>query len=162
MEYSFKEYIDTFVTQKLKDDEKDTRFKLDEYIQNKIDCFNDSRNTFIVDNTKITYFRMLSKHVHKHELALGKDLKYFTPPQVKRVISGIVSYSYMTKRSAYAAIAYYFNWCVIRKEISYNPCDSIDTTDLFEVNSRVAKSQYMPLEDFYLYLDSLECTDVYI
>ena len=66
----------------------------------------------------------------------------------------------MTKRSTYAAIEYYFNWCVIRKEISYNPCDSIDTTDLFAVNSRVAKSQYMPLEDFYLYLDSLECTDV--
>lgn len=135
--------------------------KFDEYENNKIDWLRDDENNgYIAEKTKITYYRLLDVHVHSLEVANNKDLRKFTSVEIENLIKGAITNSSATKRGIFAAINNYMIYNVERGFISYNPCDSIPTVDLFEVNNKALKEQYMPLDEFYAYVDGLSADDV--
>lgn len=135
--------------------------KFDEYENNKINWLRDDENNgYISEKTKITYYRLLDVHVHSVEVANNKDLRKFTSVEVENLVKSAITNSGATKRGIFAAINNYMIYNVERGFISYNPCDSISTTDLFEVNNKALKEQYMPLDEFYKYIDKLSADDV--
>lgn len=135
--------------------------RFDEYENNKIEWLrDDDNNGYISEKTKITYYRLLDVHVHSLEVANNKDLRKFTSVEIENLIKGAITNSSATKRGIFAAINNYMIYNVERGFISYNPCDSILTVgDLFEVNNKALKEQYMPLDEFYAYIDSLSSAD---
>ena len=140
---------------------EDKNLKFDEYENNKINWLNDDENNgYIAEKTKITYYRLLDVHVHSSEIANNKDLRKFTSVEIENLVKGAITNSSTTKRAIFAAINNYMIYNVERGFISYNPCDSIPTTDLFEVNNKALKEQYMPLDEFYEYVDVLSADDV--
>lgn len=135
--------------------------KFDEYENNKINWLRDDENNgYISEKTKITYYRLLDVHVHSSEIANNKDLRKFTSVEIESLVKGAITNSSTTKRAIFAAINNYMIYNVERGFISYNPCDSIPTTDLFEVNNKALKEQYMTLDGFYKYIDKLSADDV--
>ena len=135
--------------------------KFDEYENNKINWLRDDENNgYISEKTKITYYRLLDVHVHSVEVANNKDLRKFTSVEIENLVKGAITNSSTTKRAIFAAINNYMIYNVERGFISYNPCDSIPTTDLFEVNNKALKEQYMPLDEFYAYVDELSADNV--
>lgn len=135
--------------------------KFDEYENNKINWLRDDENNgYISEKTKITYYRLLDVHVHSSEIANNKDLRKFTSVEIESLVKGAITNSSITKRAIFAAINNYMIYNVERGFISYNPCDSISTTDLFEVNNKALKEQYMTLDEFYKYIDKLSADDV--
>ena len=140
---------------------EDKNLKFDEYENNKIDWLRDDENNgYIAEKTKITYYRLLDVHVHSSEIANNKDLRKFTSVEIESLVKGAITNSSTTKRAIFAAINNYMIYNVERGFISYNPCDSIPTTDLFEVNNKALKEQYMPLDEFYEYVDGLSADNV--
>lgn len=135
--------------------------KFNEYQENKIDWLNDDENNgYIAEKTKITYWRLLEVHAHSLEIANNKDLRRFTSVEIESLVKSAITNSGATKRGIFAAINNYMIYNIERGFISYNPCDSILTTDLFEVNNKALKEQYMPLDEFYEYVDILSADDV--
>lgn len=113
--------------------------------------------------TKITYYRLIERHVHSIELMYDKDLYDFTATEIKNLMMSLVSNSRDTKKSVYSAINSYITWAVERGfNFVGNPCDSIDPTaeGLYSINVAASKKAYMPLNEFYEWIDGLDATDV--
>lgn len=140
---------------------KDEELKI--YQKNKKKWLDDDvENGHINEKTKITYWRLLNTHILKLETWYMKDLMKFTSVEIINAIKSSVTNSPSTKRSLYAAINNYLSYCVKIGEIFYNPCDTIDPVeiDLFSVNKVALKKSYMPLKDFYKYINRLCADDV--
>ncbi len=122
----------------------------------------DSGNGHIAEKTKITYWRLLNSHILELEKKYTKDLMNFTSIEIVNAVKSSVTNSTSTKSALYSAINNYLTYCVEIGEIFYNPCDTIDPVaiDLFAVNKIALKRSYMPLNEFYKYIDELCADDV--
>lgn len=121
----------------------------------------DNNNGYLSDKTKITYWRLFNSNVFNLEEVYNKDVRNFTSIEITNLIKSAITNSATTKKVLYSAINNYLVYCVERGHITYNQCDSIDTTEgLFEINAKAMKSNYMRLDEFYKYIDSLEASDV--
>lgn len=132
---------------------------LDDFQKNKMIWLDTLENEI----TKITYFRLINKHVHALEKMYDKDLYDFTATEIKNLMMSLVTNSRDTKKSIYSAINSYIAWAVSRGfNFTGNPCDSIDPTieGLYEINIVAGKKAYMPLDEFYEWLNSLDATDI--
>ena len=137
------------------------RLEYDIYEKNKIEWLKDNENNgYISDKTKKTYYNLLSSHVHSLEVAKGKDLNRFTSIEIESLIKSSITNNRYTKRSIYSAINNYLIYCTERGIISYNQCDGMSKENLFIVNAKALQKQYMPLDDFYKFINKLEGTDV--
>lgn len=137
--------------------------ELNIYQKNKKNWLDDDvNNGYIAEKTKITYWRLLNTHVLGLEENYMKDLMKFTSVEVINTVKSAVTNSPSTKRALYAAINSYLTYCTDIGEIFYNPCDTIDVADadLFAVNKKALKKSYMPLDEFYAYVDGLSADDV--
>ena len=137
--------------------------ELNVYQKNKKNWLDDDvNNGYIAEKTKITYWRLLNTHVLGLEENYMKDLMKFTSVEVMNTVKSAVTNSPSTKRALYAAINSYLTYCTDIGEIFYNPCDTIDVADadLFAVNKKALKKSYMPLDEFYEYINRLSADDV--
>ena len=136
------------------------RDKLNKYQSTKVEWLESEDNGIISDLTKITYYRIFNTHILPMEEAKGKDVRFFTAVEIETLIKGIITNSMNMKRTVYSAINSYISWSVERGEVTFNPCDSIMTEDLFKISARAIKSIYTRLDEFYKYIDALICTDI--
>ena len=136
------------------------RDKLNKYQSTKVEWLESEDNGIISDLTKITYYRIFNTHILPMEEAKGKDVRFFTAVEIETLIKGIITNSMNMKRTVYSAINSYISWSVERGEVTFNPCDSIMTEDLFKISARAIKSIYTRLDEFYKYIDTLICTDI--
>ena len=134
--------------------------ELNKYQSNKVEWLESKDNGIISDLTKITYYRIFNTHILPMEEAKGKDVRFFTAVEIETLIKGIITNSMNMKRTVYSAINSYISWSVERGEVTFNPCDSIMTEDLFKISARAIKSIYTRLDEFYKYIDTLICTDI--
>ena len=134
--------------------------ELNKYQSNKVEWLESKDNGIISDLTKITYYRIFNTHVLPMEETKRKDVRFFSPGEIKTLIKGIITNSMNMKRTVYSAINSYISWSVERGEVTFNPCDSIMTEDLFKISARAIKSIYTRLDEFYKYIDTLICTDI--
>nr|DAX85663.1 MAG TPA: tyrosine recombinase [Caudoviricetes sp.] len=130
---------------------------ISEYEENKITWINDDENNgYLSERTKITYLGVMNTHILDVEKMYNKDLRLFTSVEIQNLVKSAITNSVSTKRTIFAAINNYMVYCVLRGFISYNPCDVIDTTNLFKVNIKVHQKNYTTLDGFYEFLDNLD------
>ena len=130
---------------------------ISEYEENKITWINDDENNgYLSERTKITYLGVMNIHILDVEKMYNKDLRLFTSVEIQNLVKSAITNSVSTKRTIFAAINNYMVYCVLRGFISYNPCDVIDTTNLFKVNIKVHQKNYTTLDGFYEFLDNLD------
>lgn len=131
--------------------------EISEYEENKITWINDDENNgYLSERTKITYLGVMNTHILDVEKMYNKDLRLFTSVEIQNLVKSAITNSVSTKRTIFAAINNYMVYCVLRGFISYNPCDVIDTTNLFKVNIKVHQKNYTTLDGFYEFLDNLD------
>lgn len=131
---------------------------LDEFQKFKANWLEESN--YYVFNSKRSYWRILKK-AHKTEEVKGKDLFDFDKQEIIQLVKYLPTKSITTKRQLYNVIVKYMEWAC-EKGYNYggNPCDTIDTKELFTVNELAFKEQYIEISDFIKFMYDLDCSDV--
>ncbi|WP_017212204.1 HNH endonuclease [Clostridium beijerinckii] len=111
--------------------------------------------------SKVNYWRLINGKVHKTELIKGKDLFDFDKQEIIQLVKYLPTKSIRTKRQLYAVILKYMEWACL-KGYNYvgNPCDTIVTKELYTINERAFKEQYIEKDEFVNFVYGLECSDV--
>ena len=95
----------------------------DKLYKNKLDFLNelyDNQNT--LKRLWSTYIR----HIHQHELLLGKDCMFFDENEVDEVIASRFTYSSSTKQGILFFIKTYKTWGMGRGDIQGNSADTLN------------------------------------
>ena len=75
--------------------------ELNKYQSNKVEWLESKDNGIISDLTKITYYRIFNTHVLPMEETKRKDVRFFSPGEIKSLIKGIITNSMNMKRTVY-------------------------------------------------------------
>lgn len=140
-------------------DENMSYDRLDEYQKHKADWLEET--TRYLNKTKRTYWIHLNTKVHYIEDSKGKDLFDFDKQEIIKLVKYAPTNSLASKTALYTIIVRYMDWAC-EKGLNYvgNPCDTIDTKELFVINKLAFKKSYQTLQEFYEFISELECTDV--
>jgi integrase len=114
------------------------------------------------DVTKRNYYISLDSKVNYAEVAKGKDLYDWNKEEIIKLVKNMATKSRSSKISLFSIISMYINWAVERG-FNYvgNPCDTIDTKDLFTPSELALKESYQDLQEFYDFIFDLQhCSDV--
>jgi integrase len=132
---------------------------LDEFQKNKADWLQEIK--VYSDTTKRTYWLLLNGKVNPQEVIKGKDLYDWDKQEIMKLIKYTPTTKKATKIALYTAITRYMDWAC-EKGLNYvgNPCDTIDTSELFTINEVALKESYQTLQEFYDFILGLDCTDV--
>ena len=133
---------------------------LNEYLKRKADWLEEVEDRYS-DTTKRTYWILLTTRVNFLELNKEKELYNWTKQEIIQAIKTTATTSMTTKSMLFTTISNYIGWAY-KKGYNYvgNPCDSIDTTGLFDVSDEAKKQQYKTLQEFNEFIYGLDCTDV--
>jgi hypothetical protein len=141
-------------------DEGVTYEGLNQYLKRKADWLEEVENKYS-DTTKRTYWILLNTRVNFLELSKEKELYDWNKQEIIQTIKTTATTSSTTKSMLFTTISNYIAWAY-KKGYNYvgNPCDSIDTTGLFDVSDEAKKQQYKTLQEFNEFIYGLDCTDV--
>lgn len=133
--------------------------ELNEFQKNKADWI--EKTGRYADTTKRTYWIMLNSKVNFVEMYKNKDLYDFSKNEIIKLIENTQTTSISTKITLYSVIVRYMDWAYKEGiKNGENPCDMIETRDLFTINELAFKSSYKPLQEFYDFILDLNCSDV--
>lgn len=113
------------------------------------------------DATKKAYWVNLNTKVADEEVSKNKDLYDWNKDEIIKLIKDMPTKSYATKTQVYTAIVRYMEWTYKEgNKEGENPCDSINTKELFAINEIVLHESYIELQKFYDFILELNCSDV--
>lgn len=111
-------------------------------------------------NTKRSYWVDLNS-IRYFEQAYDRDLYQFSKSEIEEIIRTKPTSRIGVKKTLLSVISMYIDYCCERGlNLSGNPCNEIDTDNLFEVNHRLLVNNYTVLEDFYSMIDNLSISDI--
>jgi hypothetical protein len=112
---------------------------LDKFQKFKADWLED--NNGYTNNTKQTYWGLINTKVHGYEVNKGKDLFDFDKQEIIKLVKYTPAKKPSTKTQLYSAIVKYMEWAC-GKGYNYvgNPCDTIDTKEMFTANELHTKN----------------------
>jgi len=133
--------------------EKDLSYRdLDLLRKNKADWL---ANSDYAENTKKSYWIHFNS-IRPFETKKSKDLCWFTKDEIEEVMNSKEAKRLKVRQSLYSVIKKYMVYSFDRGIISYNPCDDIDSASLLGE----PKVNYVRLDEFYNFIDSLEMSDI--
>lgn len=112
-------------------------------------------------NTKKVYWVIFNSKVNMFEIKKNKDLYDFNKEEIIEVVRNSETKVITNKQILYTVIVRYMDWAYKEGiKVGENPCDSIDTKELFTIDELAFKESYRTLQEFYDFILGLNCSDV--
>ncbi|AQS04003.1 hypothetical protein [Clostridium beijerinckii] len=112
-------------------------------------------------NTKKVYWSVLNLYVNFVELHKNKDLYEWDKEEIIQIIKNIPSKAPATQRTLYSVVVRYIEWAYKEGiKTGENPCDTINTSELFTIDELILQNSYKALQEFYEFILELNCSDV--
>ena len=140
-------------------EKNDTLESYDELYKNKLDFLNelyDNQNT--LKRLWSTYIR----HIHQHELLLGKDAMFFDENEVDEVIASKFTYSSSTKQGMLFFIKTYKTWGMDRGDIQGNSAETLNKKNTTKTSKKILENKLWGLGEFYNLLVEIEKKSTFI
>ena len=131
--------------------------KANEYQLNKIDWI---KNSPYSETTKKAYFWDINNYINRYETTYKKDLYKFTRDEIESILKSINTTSANKVSRIGSAISSYLDYA-LDTGLSYteNVMTQIDMRDMIKLNESAIKEAYIPLDEFYEFIDKLDCSE---
>jgi integrase len=125
----------------------------DKLYQDKIVFLNDMYDN---EGTLKNLWSLYKRHIHKHEIADGKDVMFFDNIEVDEIIASGFKYASSTKTNILHFIDMYKRWGVSRGDITNNCMKAMDKRSAIKDMSKVLINKVWGLGEFYNLLIDIE------
>ena len=135
--------------------------KLNRFYDNKIN-FIKERGYKEESSIKKYLYVILNENIALAEKNKDKDLYDFSTSEIIDLINNtFITVKTGVKNQNFNIIKTYIDWAIERGLLvtGINPCDSITDND-FKISEKMAKNYYQTLDEFYDWLEKLECSNV--
>lgn len=134
--------------------------ELNKYQKNKRNWLMESEDRYDEITIKQYWNLLENNNINVIERARKKDLYDFTHSEIIEAINYAPTTKIGVKTSLFSAITKYEEWACNRgfNHVG-NPCDIISMKDI-KINMTAFKLSYMKLDEFYGFLETLQCSDI--